>query len=117
MKKTLLVSVSLLIGCAEEMPHRAREISLGPPAGPVTLIREASDHDRGGYDLFRPLRPIPVNGAVWVLDGGNDQLVRFDSTLSHAEGFSREGEGPGELQFATDLMLEGARLVVSETGN
>ncbi len=52
-----------------------------------------------------------------MLDEGNDHLVRFDSTLSAARTFGRSGQGPGEIEFAQDLALDGDRLIVAETGN
>jgi hypothetical protein len=58
-----------------------------------------------------------MGGSVWVLDTGNDRLVRFDSTLARATTHGRTGQGPGELKFAMDLVVDGPRLLVAETGN
>jgi hypothetical protein len=112
----LLLGVSLL-GCRGEARAPLAQIRVGSPAGPVTLVREATSSEQGGYDLFAPMRPTPSNGSVWVLEAGNDQLVRFDSALATAASFSREGEGPGEIQFAQDLIIRGDRIIVAETGN
>jgi hypothetical protein len=103
--------------CDNAVPEAIDSIPLASPAGPVTLIREATGSDQDGYDLFGPARPIPLNNGVWLLDSGNDQLVRFDSTLAHARSFGREGEGPGEIQFAMDMALDEDRLLVAEIGN
>jgi len=113
----VLLGVAVLTSCETSMPKEATSVALEPPAGAVTLIREAKGQDQGGYDLFLPTRPTPINGNVWVLEAGNDQLVRFDSTLSVAQAFGREGEGPGEIQFAEDLIVAGDRIVVAESGN
>lgn len=112
------VIAALLLGCAERAPGtQIQPMALGAPADPVTLVREAQGADRGGNDLFLPSSPRLVNGAVWVLDAGNDNLVRFDSTLTSAKVVGREGEGPGEIQFAQDLVVDGDQLIVAETGN
>jgi YD repeat-containing protein len=116
MRTTWYLLFGVLAACAPDAPP-IPAIALGEPAGPVTLIREANGSADGGYDLFLPVRPIPIGDDVWVLEGGNDQLVRFDSTLTRAQSFAREGEGPGEIQFAQDLLTEGGRLIVAETGN
>src|SRR5688500_4497548 len=114
MKTTTMLVSAVLASCGTDSPGPVDPIALGTPAGSVTLTYEAKGHDQGGYDLFHPTRPTPLNGSVWVLDTGNDQLVRFDSTLSRAQSFGREGEGPGEIQFATDMASDGERLVVAE---
>jgi hypothetical protein len=116
MKVTGYVLIGMVAGCAPEATPML-PMSLGEPAGPVTLIREAKGSGEGGHDLFLPTRPTPLNGNVWVLEPANDRLVRFDSTLSHARTFAREGEGPGEIQFAEDLVIDRDRLIVAETGN
>src|SRR5687768_17168684 len=99
MKTTVILVGVALLGCAAERGTAPPDpIPLGPPAGPVELVREATGSEQGGYGLLRPTRPTSLNGGVWVLETGNDQLVRFDSTLARAQSFGREGEGPGEIQ-------------------
>lgn len=110
-------TLALLAGCGRGPVTAFQPLALNDPAGPVRLVREAKDSAGGGYDLFHPARPLPLHGSVWVIDAGNDQLVRFDSTLSSARAFAREGEGPGELRFPQDLRAAGAELVVAESGN
>jgi hypothetical protein len=116
MRTTCHLLLTLMAGCTPDAPS-IPALALGEPAGPVTLIREAKGSAEGGYDLFLPVRPIAIGDRVWVLEEGNDQLVRFDSTLTHAQSFAREGEGPGEIEFAQDLFTDGDRLIVAETGN
>ncbi len=107
----------LLSGCGTQSETSFVPLRLERPIASVELVREAHDAANGGYDLFQPARPIAVNGSVWLLDIGNDQVVRFDTTLATARAFSREGEGPGEIQYAMDMQLAGDRLLVAEIGN
>lgn len=117
MKGSIVVVIFWLLGCGPSSREDLPPLALEDPAGPVSLVREAKDKAGGGYDLFLPARPTVINGNVWLLDVGNDQLVRFDSTLSAARAYAREGEGPGEIQFAQDLALSGDRVLVAESGN
>ncbi len=118
MRRHLIALTLITAGCepqseSDELKH----ITLAEPVSAPTLVREARAATAGGADLFRPGRVRWLEGSVWVLDAGNDRLVRFDSTLSRATTFGRAGEGPGELEFAMDLIADGERLVVAETGN
>ena len=118
MKAALLAALGLMAACmGSDQSLEPRTMTLAPPPGPIALVREAKGSAQGGNDLFLPSRPILLNGGVWVLDEGNDQLVRFDTTLSRATTFGRAGEGPGEIEFAQDLVLDRDRLIVAETGN
>ena len=118
MKVALLAGLVLMVACMGSDPSLdPPTMTLAPPPGPIVLVREAKGSAQGGNDLFLPSRPILLNGGVWVLDEGNDQLVRFDTTLSQATTFGRAGEGPGEIDFAQDLVLDRDRLIIAETGN
>ena len=118
MKAALLAGLGLIAACmGSDRNLEPPTMTLAPPPGPIVLVREANGSAQGGNDLFLPSRPILLNGGVWVLDEGNDRLVRFDSTLSRASTFGRAGEGPGEIEFAQDLVLDRDRLIVAETGN
>ena len=118
MKTIALLLVSVLCGsCAGPADAVPGAMTLGDPIAPARLMREARDSDHGGRDLYVPSRPMRMNGAVWVLDEGNDVLVRFDSTLARATTFGRKGQGPGEIDFAQDVARAGDRLVIAETGN
>ena len=112
------ILVMLIAGaCTRAEPDDLERISLEEPAAAPVLVREASESAAGGADLFQPFTVQWLDGAVWVLDSGNDRLVCFDSTLSTAAAFAREGEGPGEIQFAMDMIADGGRLLVAEIGN
>jgi len=117
--RTILIFVALLLAGCEPRPglEQPGPITLGPPAPGPTLVREARAAIAGGADLYQPSRVRRLNARVWVLDTGNDRLVRFDSALAVAATFGGEGEGPGELQFAMDMVVDGDRLVVAEAGN
>lgn len=115
MKAMALLAAALLLACGADEPLDV--LTLTEPTGPAVLVREAAGSTDGGDDLFVPTRPTVVNGNVWVLDAANDHLVRFDSTLAHAVRVGREGEGPGELEFAQDFVVSGGRLIVAESGN
>ena len=119
MKKIMLLVVSgLTSACLGKASTEAMSpLTLDPPLESVVLVREAQGSAQGGNDLYIPSRPILLNGEVWVLDEGNDHLVRFDSTLARARTFGRAGQGPGEIEFAQDLVLDRDRLIVAETGN
>ena len=118
MKVVSLIGLTLIAACiGSDQGVDLPTMTLAPDPGPIVLVREASGSEQGGNDLFIPSRPILLNGGVWVLDEGNDQLVRFDSTLTRATTFGRSGEGPGEIEFPQDLVLDDDRLLVAETGN
>ena len=117
MNKKALFAAILAAACSDRDPSALESLRVDRPLETVALVREAQGSARGGDDLYVPSRPTLVNGDVWVLDEGNDHLVRFDSTLSTARTFGRSGQGPGEIEFAQDLALDGDRLIVAETGN
>jgi hypothetical protein len=118
MRISSLVIAALLAGCGPRAPDvELSPLALDEPAPAPELVREARGARIGGADLFQASRVRRLDERVWVLDTGNDRLVRFDSALARADAFGREGEGPGELQFAMDMVVEGSRLVVAEAGN
>jgi len=113
-----VLASSLLVACAAADPSdRVPAMALGEPPGPVTLVRTARGFAGGGQDLFVPSRHTLVNGSVWIIDVRNDRLVRFDTTLGTATALGRTGEGPGELDFALDMIVDEERLIVAEIGN
>ena len=116
MRATTCLLAVTLVACAAG-DATLDPIELQEPTGAVTLVREATTSEAGGYDLFVPTRPTPLNGGVWLLESSNDQIVRYDSTLSQARTFARSGQGPGELEYAQDLLHRGDELIVAETGN
>ncbi len=118
MRAQFTLSAAVLVAaCLADAGPQVEPMTLAPATGPVTLIREATGSDAGGADLFLPASPRVAGGRVWVLDGGNDRLVGFDATLSHALVVGREGEGPGEIQFAGEYVVDQGRLIVAEMGN
>jgi len=54
----------------------------------------------GPYPFVR-IQSIDVSpsGDIFVLDGGNAEIIVFDSAGNLTNKFGRHGEGPGELQF------------------
>ena len=112
MRSILSLCLMTLAACGREGVE-LRSMSLADPAGAPTLVREAKDGASGGYDLFLPTRPTPLNGGVWLLEPANDRLVRFDSTLSRARTYAREGQGPGEIQFAPFTTRTGTSVTVA----
>src|SRR5688572_4116467 len=117
MKRCLLAISVLLAACGPRASNDIPPLALAEPAPPPRLVREALEASSGGADLFQASRVRRLEDHVWVLDSGNDRLVRFDSTLARAVQFGREGEGPGELQFAIDMVVDEGRLIVAEAGN
>jgi hypothetical protein len=54
-------------------------------------------------------------GDLFVLDAGNHRILKIDSQGSGVASFGKRGEGPGELQRANGLAIDGAgRMYVSD---
>jgi len=58
---------------------------------------------------------LDAGGNLYVLDAGNHRILKIDSGGSVAASFGKSGEGPGELQRANGLAIDGAgRMYVSD---
>lgn len=116
--RTAALCAALTAACSGSDPAGGiGSLALGEPLDPPRHLREAAPADAGGADLLFPARPTLVGDRLWVVDVGNDRLVRFDSALATASVFGREGEGPGEIRFAHELISDRSRLLVGDAGN
>lgn len=77
----------------------------------------------GSRDASRaPIEPLALecgpNGALFVLDAANDEVVELASDLSVRRRIGRYGSGPGEWLEPVDLALDraGKRLYVADAG-
>lgn len=64
--------------------------------------------DEGPTAFFRVF-PTSIGvdslGNLYVLDAGNFRISVFDPTGRHLRSFGRQGEGPGELGFPSDMAV------------
>ena len=85
-------------------------------AAPLQFEREQTygTNEGPGPGFLGRIRDVAVDsaGTVYVLDDGNHRLVAFnpDGTVRWSEG--RRGQGPGEFQDPSGLIVEASRLYV-----
>lgn len=62
---------------------------------------------------------VAADGRIFVADFGNHRIQVFGPDGAYLETLGRRGQGPGEFQFATYVILEiaGGRIFVSDRGN
>jgi hypothetical protein len=105
------------LGCGPASEPPLGAIALGAPLAPPQLLGTAAGSVEGGADLYAPTAVRRAGDWIWLVDAGNDRLVRFDTTLGRALTHGRKGAGPGELRFPTDLTVDQDRILVAESGN
>lgn len=80
------------------------------PASAATPISLDKRWEAGGDDedyLFGVLSQFTTDagGNIYVLDSQLNEVLVFSSTGEHLRSIGREGEGPGEFQRPSDLLL------------
>jgi hypothetical protein len=76
-----------------------------------------------GHELSQFLRPqkivIDNGGLVWVADACNHRVQVFDTSGSEAKlvkSWGQQGNGPGQLNFPYDILLDDAALAGQPDG-
>lgn len=71
-----------------------------PPGGRYAAVAGAEYGRREGEELADVwgLAATPA-GDVFILDGGNSEVVKLDAGLRFVRRFGREGQGPGEFRY------------------
>ena len=135
MKRRVITSVFLLsvcvFGCAE--PLEFADWTIPVPEG-IDVIEYAAvpieerteriemveDLVIGGhpddldYTFYRPSDiEVSSDGRIFVHDTGNHRIQAYDSTGRYLRTFSREGQGPGEINRGGQLTISGQHLVRS----
>jgi hypothetical protein len=89
------------------------------PKVALELIRKIGDIDTDDEHLaFNYPTDIAVDqeGNIYVLDGGNTRIQKFDQDGKYLATIGRKGQGPGEFISPSDLDLdEDGNLVVTDT--
>lgn len=89
-----------------ESPRLVEEMRVGTAAG-----EEA-------YSLGYVVGVVPTgDGGVWVLDGMNHVLRRYDSNGVHLTSVGRKGHGPREFEHVTGITRTDDGLAVYDPGN
>jgi hypothetical protein len=65
----------------------------------------ASDGPTSFFRVFPTSIGVDSLGNLYVLDAGNYTVSVFDRAGRHLRSFGRQGEGPGELGFPSDLAV------------
>lgn len=72
---------------------------------PVLDLGGADDGPAAFFRVFPTSIGVDSLGNLYVLDAGNFSIAVFDRGGRHLRSFGREGEGPGELGFPSDLAV------------
>lgn len=81
--------------------------------GPITALVPETDDVVG---LFRTGDVERTSQGYLITDSGNNRLVAVDHRLNFVGATGREGDGPGEYQFANRLAAAGDRVAVLDEG-
>lgn len=69
-------------------------------------VRSYGASETGAGLLYRPTDiDIDADGRIFVIDGGNKNIVVFSAEGDLLRTMSREGEGPGEIQMARGIAV------------
>jgi hypothetical protein len=77
--------------------------------------------DVNDEDYFFPRRVTPnvdEEGNIYVCDGGNKRVQKYDKNGKYATTIGREGQGPGEYMYPSSLFLDdGGNPCVNDSRN
>jgi len=77
------------------------------------------DGEDENYLFYRPCDIAgDSEGNIYVLDGGNHRVQKFDNKGKHLTTFGRSGQGPGELQHPLSIDIgEDGNIYIADWGN
>lgn len=91
------------------------------PQVTLTFVKNLGELDSEDENvLFHMPEDIAFDneGNIYVLDGGNQRIQKFDASGNYLATLSRKGEGPGELQFPLSLDIDSnGYMYIPDMGN
>jgi len=82
----------------------------------LELVRKIGgpDEKNENYMLFKPCDlEVDGDGNIYVLDGGNYRIMKYDKEWNFIKSFGQRGEGPGELRdYQLTSQLGGNKLFI-----
>jgi len=108
------------------VPAGARIIEYDDPTfedreGRIKLVEDlvvGARREDPDYLLYQPLGvAVDAAGRMYVADAGYSHVQVFGADGEHLRTLGREGQGPGELQVPTGVVIVGDRVVVCDWGN
>lgn len=101
--------LAILAGCSSERP----EIDLSQ-AGSLRLVDETVLEQTESIFLGRPLDAAASQGGdIFVADGMEQRIVRYDRDGRLVTTYGRKGRGPGELSAVLSIALAGDTLLLA----
>jgi len=84
----------------------------GPSHIDLETVQEFGD-PRGRGMIYIPLYlDVDDDGSVFIADNGNKNVTAFSATGELLGSFSRRGQGPGEIQQARGIAVQGDKVYV-----
>lgn len=117
MKNQLIFLIIIFILFCFLIPNCSnnKEIHIIKPTPILTLGKVDDPHEAFHYptDLT-----VDSKGNIYVLDSGNNRIVKFNENGKFLLEFGRFGQGPGEFSNPVDILIDGEdKIYVLETGN
>ncbi|MGH7576239.1 MAG: 6-bladed beta-propeller [Longimicrobiales bacterium] len=72
---------------------------------PVLILGGVDDGPAAFFRVFPTSIGVDSTGHLYVLDAGNFTVSVFDRSGEHLRSFGRQGQGPGELGFPSDMAV------------
>jgi len=89
--------------------------------GKIRLIPEITitDETMNGKDFFAGASDIAFDGKgdVYVCDGRANNIKMFDAQGKYVKTIGKQGQGPGDFNYPTEMEIAGDRLYVRELYN
>jgi len=89
--------------------------------GKIRLIPEITitDETMNGKDFFAGASDVAFDGkgAVYVSDGRANNIKKFDAKGTFLKTIGKQGQGPGDFNYPTEMEIAGGRLYVRELYN
>ncbi|MCH8285738.1 6-bladed beta-propeller, partial [candidate division KSB1 bacterium] len=90
------------------------------PQVKLELVRQfgADDSEGENYYLYKPADIIKDNdGNYYILDAGNYLVKKYDPDGKFLLSFGRKGQGPGEFEYPSQIVLNQANELLVVDGN
>lgn len=116
----IAVSSDSVLAVSDSNNNRVVGLTLG--GAPLWTTADPKDVKEATAGLLPSRFEVPRgldymdNGKIMVTDALASRLVRLSSTGVWDGTFGQRGDGPGELNFPTDVDFDGGRFVVAEKG-
>ena len=130
MKLSTLIIVVLSIALVGTLSFGFMYLQRSVPTGLNTLIRTAKKPlnrpptFQGHLQLPPEIKlnnPLGIavaeDGRIFVADSGNSDIKVFTSDGQYSGKFGKQGKGPGELEYPTDLAVKAGKVYVADFKN